>query len=118
MDETESHLQSLAQSVQEAAYWFVAGWRGAGVPLTLISGRRSAALNVEVGGAPASLHLQGLAFDVSIWWPGYGHIPRDLIPFEWWEGLARPWEQIGGRWGGRFNTRDVNHFDVGSRTSF
>lgn len=117
-DDTLDYLQSLAPGFQDHAWSFVAGWRRAGVPILVISGRRDAWRNQEAGGAPRSLHLDGLAFDVSIWWPGYGHIPRDAIPFWWWEALARPWEAAGGRWGGRFNTLDVNHFDAGSVARF
>lgn len=117
-DATLDHLQSLAPGFQDYAYAFVAGWRTQGVPLLVISGRRDAERNQEAGGVPRSLHLDGLAFDVSVWWPGYGHIPRAMIPFWWWEALARPWEQAGGRWGGRFNTLDVNHFDVGAPNRF
>lgn len=112
-DETLDHLQSLDPAFLPLAWAFVSYWRRRGIPLTVISGRRGSALNQEVGGAAQSLHLDGRAIDVSIYWPGYGHLPRSWILFSWWQQLARPWEQAGGRWGGRFNTQDVNHFDSG-----
>jgi len=112
IDDTLENLQSLDPRIAPFAWQFVAGWRRQGVPVLVISGRRDFYRNVEVGGASHSLHLDGLAFDVSIYWNGQ-HLPRDWIPFAWWEQLARPWEQLGGRWGGRFHTQDVNHFDVG-----
>lgn len=79
-----------------------------GVPVTLISGWRSEKHNAAVGGAPRSLHLRGLAFDVRI-----AGLPRDDVPLWAWEALGEAWEGLGGRWGGRFDPPDVNHFDVG-----
>ena len=113
MDETLAHLESLDRSFLPFAWHFVAWVRRGGIPLVVISGRRSAARNLEVDGAARSLHLSGRAIDVSILWPGYGHIPRDWIPFDWWQQLAGPWEAAGLRWGGRFTVPDVNHFDSG-----
>lgn len=80
--------------------------RDAGVPLIIISGRRSTAHNERVGGAPASWHLQGLAFDVQV----QGYRVAD-IPEWWWSELGAVGESLGLRWGGRFASPDLNHFD-------
>lgn len=108
-DETALHWRSLDAALQPHAAYFVNAVRAAGIPLVLISGRRSAAANREVGGAERSFHLFGHAFDVQVL--GYR---REEIPYEWWEILGRFWEAMGGRWGGRFESLDVNHFDSGS----
>lgn len=79
-----------------------------GVPVEVISGFRSAAHNAAVGGAPRSLHLYGLAFDLRI-----ARLHRDQVPGWVWSELGAAWEARGGRWGGRFSRPDVNHFDVG-----
>lgn len=102
---------SLDPAILRQAYTFVVAARDAGIPLVIISGRRSAAHNVEVGGAPRSYHLDGLAFDVGVW--GYS---RDQIPLWWWEQLGA-WAEahLGLYWGGRFSSggrADVNHFDA------
>jgi hypothetical protein len=107
-DETAVHLGSLDRRFAPYAFYFVSAARRAGIPLLVISGRRSSSENVEVSGAPRSLHLQGLAIDVQVL--GYH---RSDIPFAWWEHLGVFWEALGGRWGGRFVDEDINHFDVG-----
>lgn len=115
-DDTVAQLESLDPAFLPLAWSFVAYWRSQGVPLVVIGGRRTIVRNRDVGGAVDSLHLAGRAIDVSIVWPGYGHLPREWIPFWWWERLAQPWEAAGGRWGGRFTSQDVNHFDSGRAT--
>lgn len=108
-DATPVHYASLDPALQPYVAYFVNAVRAAGVPLVLISGRRSAVTNREVGGAERSLHLYGWAFDVQVL--GYR---REQLPFEWWEQLGAFWEGMGGRWGGRFDPPDVNHFDGGA----
>jgi hypothetical protein len=107
-DETSLHWGSLDSALQPYAAYFVNAVRAAGVPLVIISGRRSAATNQAVGGAERSLHLYGFAFDVQV--VGYR---REDIPLNWWYALGSFWEAMGGRWGGRFDPPDVNHFDAG-----
>ena len=107
-DETALHYGSLDADLQPYAAYFVNAVRAAGVPLVLISGRRSSATNVSVGGAERSLHLYGLALDVQV--VGYR---REDIPLAWWLVLGNFWESMGGRWGGRFTPADLNHFDAG-----
>jgi len=107
-DDSPQLLATLEVGFQPYAAHLVMAARQAGVPLVIISGRRRAALNAEVGGATHSLHLYGYAFDVQVL--GY---TRDQVPLWWWEALGRYWEAMGGRWGGRFSTPDVNHFDSG-----
>lgn len=107
-DETAVHWRSLDPALRPYAAYFVNAVRAAGVPLVLISGRRRSSPNQAVGGAERSLHLYGFAFDVQVL--GYR---REDIPAQWWARLGRFWEAMGGRWGGRFDSPDVNHFDVG-----
>jgi len=107
-DETSIHYGSLDADLQPYAAYFINAVRAAGVPLVLISGRRSSATNQTVGGAARSLHLYGFAFDVQV--VGYR---REEIPLAWWARLGIFWESIGGRGGGRFSPPDLNHFDAG-----
>lgn len=103
---------SLDPAIFRQAYTFVVAARDAGIPLVIISGRRSAGYNVEVGGAPRSYHLDGLAFDVGV----YGYTTQQL-PLAWWTALGL-WAEsaLGLYWGGRFahssGRPDVNHFDA------
>lgn len=108
MDETEQLIRSLDADFQPHAIRLINALRRAGVPAVVISGRRSTTTNREVGGATRSQHLFGVAIDIQIlgW-------RRDDLPFWWWEIIGGFWERMGGRWGGRFNPPDVNHFDSG-----
>lgn len=108
MDESAFYILTLEEWFQPYAIHLVNLARRAGVPLVVISGRRKAAYNAEIGGAEFSLHLHGLAFDVQVL--GY---TRDQVPWWWWQALGQEWERLGGRWGGRFSVPDVNHFDSG-----
>jgi uncharacterized protein YcbK (DUF882 family) len=101
-------IRSLQPFLQPYAIAMVNGIRQEGIPLQVISGRRNANVNAEVGGAERSLHLSGLAFDVQI--EGYR---RDEVHPYFWQYLGEWWESVGGRWGGRFSVQDVNHFDTG-----
>jgi uncharacterized protein YcbK (DUF882 family) len=110
-DQTEAHLVSLDPAIFRQAYTMIVAARDAGIPLVIISGRRSSGVNVEVGGAPRSYHLDGLAFDVAV----YGYATHQ-IPLDWWAQLGR-WAEgsLGLYWGGRFEHHgrpDVNHFDA------
>jgi len=107
-DPTLEKLESLEPLIRSRAYYLVKTAREAGIPLMVISGRRSPELNAQVGGAVQSRHLSGRAFDVQI----VGFRTAD-IPGWWWNALGT-WVEanLGLRWGGRFGTPDVNHFDL------
>lgn len=120
VDPTASHIATLHPAVQLAAWTLVEAARSVGVPLVVISGRRSGARNLGVGGAPESYHLDqvqltgspgALAFDVAV--HGY---TREQVP-EWWWQMLGEWaeENLGLFWGGRFIWQggpDLNHFDA------
>jgi len=108
IDPSPVMIRSLQPFLQAYVVAMVDGIRQEGIPLQVISGRRNANVNAEVGGAEKSLHLQGLAFDLAV--EGYR---RDEIHPYFWQYLGEWWESVGGRWGGRFSAPDVNHFDVG-----
>jgi hypothetical protein len=81
----------------------------------IISGHRDApvvpALNPDHEAARASLHMvrPALAADLRV-----GNEPASLTDPSIWQFLGTIWEtQLGGRWGGRFNPPDWNHFDLG-----
>lgn len=106
-DPTEEKIAGLTPIMADKAFDFVNWLRSQGVPAMVISGRRSPELNAQVGGATASRHLSGNAFDLQIM--GY---TRSQIPYWFWEEIGSIAEQyLGLRWGGRFSTPDVNHFD-------
>ncbi len=106
-DPTEEKLAGLEPATGLRAYWLVRLAREAGIPLMIISGRRSPELNAQVGGATHSWHLVGKAFDVQV----LGYSTNELS-LDWWKALGGFAENaLGLRWGGRFN--DVNHFDLG-----
>lgn len=107
-DATQEILEGLDPSIQEAAYQLISIARQSGIPMMLISGRRSLAENRRVGGATASRHLYGRAFDVQVL--GF---TRNEIDDSWWRAVGEFAERVLGlRWGGRFTPKDVNHFDV------
>ena len=66
--------------------------------------RRSLHMATRVG-QPASL-----AVDLRV-----GNQPASTTPLEIWSWLGTIWKRVapGGRWGGDFAARDVNHFDLG-----
>lgn len=111
VDKTAELIADLHPAIQMHAYTMIVAARQAGVPLIIISGRRTTAQNEAAGGAASSMHLQGLAFDVAVL--GYS---RDQVPQAWWQALGEWAEQyLGLRWGGRFvhaGKPDVNHFDL------
>ena len=108
VDPTPTKLAGLDRRFRQRAGAFVSWTRSRGVPLVVISGRRTAAQNRHVGGAPRSRHLLGQAIDVQIW-----PLRRDQVPREWWDWLGLVGEHFGLRWGGRFSRPDLNHFDIG-----
>jgi len=77
--------------------------------MRIISGFRTEKRNREVGGAPDSRHIRcpSQAADLQI-----GNAQGISTP-ELWQILGGWWELHGGRWGGRFNPIDPNHFDLG-----
>lgn len=112
-DETPEHIRSLQPGFQPYAVWFINALRYAGIPAIVISSRRDPAKNREVGGAARSLHLTGQAIDIAFYPDWLTREQLNAIPWWWWEHLGRLWELAGGRWGGRFQPPDVNHFDSG-----
>ncbi len=108
IDPTAQKLSTLEEETQLRAYLLVKAARESGIPLMIISGLRSFDLNAAVGGAVHSLHLQGRAFDVQV----AGYAVADL-PQSFWVMMGNWAEQnLGLRWGGRFATPDLNHFDL------
>ncbi len=67
-----------------------------------------AALNAQKGsGIANSLHTQRLAVDFNLFVDGvYRPDPEPYLP------LGVFWESLGGSWGGRFKTKDANHFSL------
>jgi peptidoglycan L-alanyl-D-glutamate endopeptidase CwlK len=87
--------------------------RGFGIPLVVISGRRSAleqSALIRQGRTTAtrSRHLTGQAVDLQ--WQGF-RVAQ--VPQAWWQWFGLVAEAVGLRWGGRFRSPDLNHFDVG-----
>jgi len=101
-------IRSLQPFLQPYVIALVNAVREEGIPLMVLSGRRNANVNQEVGGAERSLHLYGLAFDLQV-----EGLKRDELHPYFWQTLGEWWESLGGRWGGRFSSPDSNHFDVG-----
>lgn len=107
-DQTAELVAELEYDAAVLAVQLINAARRAGIPLIIISGRRSPQRNRDVGGASRSEHLFGRAFDVQV----VGWL-RDQLPYWWWESLGAYAESLGLRWGGRFRSPDVNHFDLG-----
>ena len=90
-----------------SAPWF--RWPG----LRIISGYRArplvAAFNPAQKAAQKSRHRRqpSLAADLRV-----GDTPATVTPREVWTFLGLQWERQGGRWGGRFDPPDPNHFDI------
>lgn len=87
------------------------GWAGdqfqaVGIPwpgLWIISGQR----DLTDGG---SLHERcpSDAADLRI-----GNVAASISANAMWDWLGARWMLLGGRWGGQFQERDENHFDLG-----
>jgi hypothetical protein len=103
-DPTPAALEGLQPDVKEAAIFLVNAYRAAGYPAIITSGRRTAAHNVAVGGAPLSRHIAGRAIDL-------GFLGISPAPLDWLRPGGLLWESMGGRWGGRFQSPDPIHFD-------
>lgn len=79
----------------------------------VISGHRrapvSSAFDPDAPPAEKSRHLRcpSLAVDLRV-----GNAPASLTPFTVWAALGSRWESQQGRWGGRFQPPDPNHFDI------
>ena len=102
-------LLTLEEKVSSRVAANGARWPG----LWIISGRRQApvpsALNPDQPAAEESLHLAcpALAADLRV-----GNQPASLTDPSVWALVGVEWETLGGRWGGRFNPPDWNHFDA------
>jgi len=106
---------ALAKMVADMAEWW--GSRRTGLkgrfkffpPLFILSGYRTPNENRAAGGARDSRHLRcpSWAADLRV-----GNI-EGLSNDELWGILGGWWKLHGGRWGGDFSRRDLNHFDLG-----
>jgi len=54
-----------------------------------------------------SKHVTGRAFDLAF----AGYTPDDT-PESWYETAGEAWEDLGGTWGGRWERRDMMHFEA------
>ena len=72
------------------------------------SGRRSG-LSSEP--ARDSKHTQGRAVDVGFLYQGKP-VPIAQVPREYWNYLASLLEPVGVRWGGRFRSPSLPHFEI------
>jgi LAS superfamily LD-carboxypeptidase LdcB len=112
-------LDTLDPSGRDAARWFVNQLQQAGFRPTVTSARRSRRTQEKlyrdfIAGRskfPAakpgtSRHEFGRAFDV--FFPSYKGLSKAQLT-KALEPVGKYWEEIGGRWGGRFN--DPIHFE-------
>ena len=79
--------------------------------LWILSGGRSSTHQMQLNPtAPESLHTRcpSLAADLRV-----GGVPASLTEDLVWNAVGTRWELLGGRWGGRFDPPDLNHFDLG-----
>lgn len=107
IDRSDELIADLQPETAIRAWWLIYSARRAGIPMFILSGRRSYTTNRDAGGASKSYHLSGRAFDVAV----LGH-QRDEIAPEWWQEVGEFAEvHLGLTWGGRFRSPDVNHFD-------
>lgn len=61
--------------------------------------------------AVRSAHSEGRAVDLGWVWNGRGIAVSD-VPIEYWDFLASLFEPVGVRWGGRFRSPDLPHFEL------
>lgn len=109
VDPTPAKLATLDPRLRGPVVALLNFVRSQGVPLIVISGRRSATRNREIGGARRSKHLMGRAVDVQV-----QGLLREQVPLQYWHWMGSVGEFYGLRWGGRFRTPDLNHFDAGA----
>lgn len=64
--------------------------------------------------AARSSHSEGRAVDLAFVWRGQP-VPVADTPREYFQFLADLLEPVGVRWGGRFRSPDINHFDISTR---
>ena len=116
----------LAFYVQQAAQ--IVAQQAPGLSLAVVSGYRSPERQAEllarwVSGdrrglvarpAARSSHSEGRAVDLAFVWLGQP-VPVSDTPREYFQFLADLLEPVGVRWGGRFRSPDINHFDIGTR---
>lgn len=112
-DPTARYLSTLDPRFKRQVIPFINTVRSVGVPLIVISGRRSTSaqarlVNAGITTATRSRHLSGQAVDVQV-----RGLLRSQVPPVWWDWIGRVGEWYGLRWGGRFRQPDLNHFDVG-----
>lgn len=112
-DPTFAKVGTLHPRFRWRVVHFVNAVRAVGVPLVVISGRRSAAQQAHLirtgrTAATRSRHLTGHAIDVQL----RGLTVRQT-PQVWWNWIGQAGELFGLRWGGHFRPPDVNHFDAG-----
>lgn len=106
-------LAAMLVSLETWARTYLATDRARWPGLYVISGHRSEPLApaLNPGQAPAtqSRHLAcpSLAADLRV-----GNAPASVTPLTVWAALGSAWEALGGRWGGRFDPPDPNHFDI------
>lgn len=114
--ELASYIEQAAAIVAEAA---------PGVALTVVSGYRSQSHQSDLrarwdrgdrGGivvrpALSSRHTQGRAVDVQFAYRGQLVPVRDT-PRDYWTFLDDLLRPVGVRWGGRFRSPDLNHFEL------
>lgn len=112
-DSTVRVIETLEPWFQPFAIELINSLRAYGLPAIATSGRRTLQRQQELIAAgltkaTKSRHLQGTALDV-----GFLGYRAAQVPPEWWALAGDIWEEMGGRWGGRFQTPDVLHFDAG-----
>jgi len=121
-DPSDAELATLAPEVAERAFEMVVAFRQAGIPMRIISGRRSllaqarlyaqgrvTAGPVVTNALTNSRHVQGRAFDIDFgtWTARMG----DGHPL--WNLAGEVGELLGLKWGGRWKSPvDRPHFEL------
>lgn len=98
--ETWATERMAAEGIRWPGVWVISGHRPRPIQGDLTPGEAP---------ATASRHIwcPSLAVDLRI-----GNAPASITDPTVWAFLGVRWEIIGGRWGGRFDPPDVNHFDI------
>lgn len=99
--EAEAARAMESQGICWPGVWIISGYRTSPV---------EPAFNPGAPPARKSCHLvrPALAVDLRV-----GNAPASTTDPSVWAFLGGIWERLGGRWGGRFNPPDWNHFDLG-----